>query len=56
MMSGVIMTCMSDMRPGLVGSIATADVCTYVQYTCVFTGIGNILLDGKARCLEQLEK
>lgn len=30
-MSGVIMTCMSDMRPGLVGSIATAGVGTYVH-------------------------
>lgn len=30
-MSGVIMTCMSDMRLGLVGSIATAGVGTYVH-------------------------
>lgn len=30
MMSGVIMTCMSGMRPRLVGSIATAGVHTYV--------------------------
>lgn len=28
MMSGVIMTCMSDLRPGLEGSIATAGVGT----------------------------
>lgn len=31
MMSGVIMTCMSDLRPGFVGSIATA-------------GVGNMLV------------
>lgn len=30
MMPGVIMTCMSDLRPGFVGSIATAGVGTYV--------------------------
>lgn len=30
MMSGVIMTCISDLRPGFVGSIATAGVGTYV--------------------------
>lgn len=29
-MPGVIMTCMSDLRPGFVGSIATAGVGTYV--------------------------